>query len=102
MQGAKIPENFDIKKIDGKCVVTANAKGGMTRKVWKAEMIPIFIQLRNEVCEENEWLFVSLDGFDAHLYGADALRLLKNNKIMLFHERSNCSDIIQALDLSIF
>ena len=47
-------------------------------------------------------MFLSVDGFDSHLYNSGSLLKLKQNQILLFQERSNWSDAIQVLDLTVF
>ena len=101
MQGTKIPDWVDIEKMDPNCVLIANFQGGIDRQIWPV-MVDLVIEAKQSQCKTHEWLFLSVDGFDAHLYDSKCLQELKDNHVILFQERANCSDAIQALDLTIF
>ena len=71
-----------IEKMDPRCVLAANKKGGMTHDIWENKMIGIIIENKKEICEDHEALFLSVDGFDAHLYGVRALQKLRKAKVI--------------------
>ena len=65
-------------------------------------MIDLIIESKPNDLLPNEWIFCLEDWFDAHLYGAKALKKLYETIIMFFQERNVWSNEIQVLDISVF
>ena len=74
MKGEKVTSDINTSWFDDNTELTANNKGGMTR----------IIESKPEDLLPNELIFCSVDGFDTHLYGAKALKKLREARIMLF------------------
>ena len=54
MQGSSVPSHVNIARMDSNAVLTANAKGGMDRKIWAELVIPAVIDAKNEICTAEE------------------------------------------------
>jgi hypothetical protein len=78
----------------------------MTYSVWEDHVVPDLCEQFNAVRAAkkmpDQWALLVLDGFGAHSYSIKALKMLKENKIIVIRLPSHTSSALQPLDVAVF